>query len=238
MIDLHCHLIFETDDGAKSIENTIEILKEASYAGFEEICCTPHYLEPQYNKTKKENEEKLELIREKLKEENINIKLYLGNEIYITEDIMELINSKKVSTIADTNYVLVELPLMFKLNDAEDIVSELIYKGFNVILAHPERYVYVQKDMKYLDDFIDKGVYLQGNYESLIGKYGSKAEKVLKKLLKTEKIDLLATDVHRENSTYTKMDKILKVLRKYTDTDYYEDIINNNPKKILENKNF
>lgn len=236
MIDLHCHLIFDTDDGAKTIENTIEILREAYDAGFKEICCTPHYLESQYVKTKKENQEKINMITNKLKENNIDIKLYLGNEIYIAENINDLIKKEKVSTIADTNYVLVELPLMFKLNSAEDIICNLIDEGYNVILAHPERYAYVQKDIKYLDFFLDNGVCLQGNYESLIGKYGKTAEKILKKLLKAKKINLLSTDVHKEKSTYIKMEKILKVLKKYAKDDYYEALILNNPKKILNNK--
>ena len=91
MIDLHCHIIFGTDDGAKELENSINILREAYEAGFTKICCTPHYIVPQYVKTKSENLEKLNIIKEKLKEENIDIELYLGNEIYVTNNMKELI---------------------------------------------------------------------------------------------------------------------------------------------------
>lgn len=236
MIDLHCHLIFDTDDGAKTIEDSIEMLKEAYQAGFTEICCTPHYLEPEYIKTKKENKRKLNQIQKRLDEENIDIKLYLGNEVYITGNIKELFDLKNITTIADSSYILIELPLSFKMDFAEEITQQLIFNGFNVILAHPERYLYVQKDIKYLDDFLEQGVYLQCNYESLIGKYGIKAQKVVKKLLKQQKVDLFSTDTHRANSTYTRMDKILKVLKKYTKEEYYEKVTITNPQKILENK--
>lgn len=235
MIDLHCHIIFDTDDGAKDLENSINILKEAYIAGFTKICCTPHYIVPQYIKTKSENLEKLRIIKEKLKEENIDIELYLGNEIYITNNMKELLEAEMVSSLADTKYVLVELPLTQKLLDAEEMIESLVFAGYTVVLAHPERYVYAQKDLKYFDSFIEMGVYLQGNYESLIGKYGKMAQKTLKKLLKDKKIDLMATDTHREKSTYIKMNKILKTLKHYAKKDYYEDITTRCQENILKN---
>lgn len=235
MIDLHCHLIYSTDDGAKDLDNSISILKEARDAGFKQICCTPHYLAPQFIKTKNENQDKLEVMKKRLKEENIDIELFLGNEIYVTENINELIKAGKVSTIADTDYVLVEFPLTFKTYIAEVEIDNLIAHGYSVILAHPERYSYVQKDIGFLDDYIEKGVYLQGNYESLLGKYGNNAKKTLIKLLKQQKIDLLSTDVHRENSAYTKMDKVLKVLRKYVKDDYFYALTEGTEKNILKN---
>lgn len=235
MIDLHCHIIFDTDDGAKTLENSINILKEAQAAGFTKICCTPHYIEPQYTKTRAENEEKLEIIKEKAKEEDINIELYLGNEIYITDNMKDLILEGKATTIAGTDFVLVELPITQKLLSAEEMIESLTFAGYTVILAHPERYTYAQKDLKYFDKFLEMGVLLQGNYESLIGKYGIGAEKALKKLLKKKEISLLSTDNHRENSTYTKMEKILKKLRHYAKDEYFDYITEACQKEILKN---
>ena len=233
MIDLHCHILFDTDDGAKTLQNSIEMIKEAEEAGFTKICCTPHYLIPEYAKTKQENLEKLELIKEKLNEYNINVELFLGNEVYITYNICELIKCEKISTINNSKFILIEFPMNFKSVIAENEIDDLIVHGYKVILAHPERYSYVQKDIKYLDNFIQRGVYLQGNYESLIGKYGNNAKKTLIKLLKQEKIDWLSTDVHREKSTYTKMNKILRVLRKYVNEQYFLDITEGNQTYIV-----
>lgn len=235
MIDLHCHVIYDTDDGAKTLEDSVNILREAAAAGFTKICCTPHYIEPQYVKSKTENKEKLETLQKKLEEENINIELYLGNEIYVADNMKELINEGKVSTIADTQYVLVELPITQKLLGAEEMIESLIFAGYTVIMAHPERYIYAQKDLKYFDTFLEQGVLLQGNYESLIGKYGVEAEKALKKLLKKREISLLSTDVHRTNSTYTKMEKILKKLKHYAKNEYFEYITETCQKEILKN---
>ena len=147
----------------------------------------------------------------------------------------DLIREGKISTIADTEYVLVELPIVQKLLNADEMIENLIFAGYTVIMAHPERYIYAQKDLKYFDQFLERGVLLQGNYESLLGKYGKLAEKTLKKLLKEEKISLLSTDNHREGSTYTKMNKILKVLKRYAKNDYYDYITEKCQEKILKN---
>jgi protein-tyrosine phosphatase len=233
MIDLHSHILFETDDGSNNIEESVKMAKEAYTAGFTTICCTPHYLEPQYKKTKKENEETLNKLKEALAKENIPIELLLGNEIFIVQNMEKLIEEGKASQLGASEYILIELPMFQKLNNAIDILRDLPYS--KIILAHPERYKYVQKDISYLDEFIEMGVLLQCNYESILGKYGIKAQKTMKKLLKQGKVDLLSTDTHKKESTYTKMPEIEKKLKKVVKKDYFEDLTVNIPKEILKN---
>ncbi len=233
MIDLHSHILFETDDGSKSLEESVIMAKEAYDAGFTTICCTPHYLEPQYKKTKEENTKTLERLKEELEKNNIPIELFLGNEIYIVNNIEELVENNITSRIGNSEYILFELPLFQKLSNAVDIIRNLPYT--KLILAHPERYEYVQKDISYLDDFIEMGVLLQGNYESILGKYGRTAQKTLKKLLKQKKIDFLSTDTHKKSSTYTKMEEIQRKLRKIVKEDYYNSLTFEIPNEILRN---
>ena len=233
MIDLHSHILFETDDGSKSLEESVIMAKEAYDAGFTTICCTPHYLEPQYKKTKEENTKILERLKEELEKNNIPMELFLGNEIYIVNNIEELVENNITSRIGNSEYILFELPLFQKLSNAVDIIRNLPYT--KLILAHPERYEYVQKDISYLDDFIEMGVLLQGNYESILGKYGRTAQKTLKKLLKQKKIDFLSTDTHKKSSTYTKMEEIQRKLRKIVKEDYYNSLTFEIPNEILRN---
>ena len=233
MIDLHSHILFETDDGSKSLEESVIMAKEAYDAGFTTICCTPHYLEPQYKKTKEENTKTLERLKEELEKHNIPMELFLGNEIYIVNNIEELVENNITSRMGNSEYILFELPLFQKLTNAVDIIRNLPYT--KLILAHPERYEYVQKDISYLDDFIEMGVLLQGNYESILGKYGRTAQKTLKKLLKQKKIDFLSTDTHKKSSTYTKMEEIQRKLRKIVKEDYYNSLTFEIPNEILRN---
>lgn len=233
MIDLHSHILFETDDGSKTIEESVKMAKEAEEAGFTTICCTPHYLEPRYIKTKEENKQTLEKLQKELSDSGVNIELVLGNEIFITNNIEELINSEKASTLGNSEYILFELPLFQKLPNAVEILRNLPYS--KMILAHPERYEYVQKNISYLDEFIEMGILLQGNYESILGKYGRGAQKTLKKLLKQRKIDLLSTDTHKPLSTYSKMTEIEKKIKKITKEDYYKSLTEETPRDILKN---
>ena len=107
-----------------------------------------------------------------------------------------------------------------EIKDLDSIIYDLMRNGIIPIIAHPERYLYVQKDITYLDKFIDMGVLFQGNYESLFGKYGKNSEKTLKKLLKKNYISFLGSDIHRENhSNHTELvyKKLLKImLNQYT----------------------
>ena len=229
MKDIHSHILNGIDDGARTIEESLELLRKAELAGITDIVLTPHYIKnTRYNCN---NRNKSTIARElvkRMKEEDIKIKLYLGNEVFIDEEIIKLIREKEIATINNTRYILVELPMNSALNNAIDIMFDLIRHGYIPILAHPERYTYIQNDISKLDKFLEIGVLLQGNYLSLYGKYGRNAEKVLKKLLKDKKIHFLASDIHHANHEYhlEKIEK--KLLSIVKDKDYIEDILNNN----------
>ncbi len=237
MKDLHSHILMGLDDGSQSIEESINILKKAKKAGVTDIMLTPHYIKnSKYDYNNLEKEELLDILKREMEEEGININLYLGNEIYIDEDILDLIKEDEIMPLNNSRYLLVELPMMSELNDASEIFFELIRNGYIVILAHPERYTYIQDDISKLDEFIEMGVLLQGNYMSLYGKYGSNAEYVLKHLLKENKIQFLASDIHHERSEYhlEKLEKhLLKIVK---DKEIVKDLLERNFDKVIGDK--
>ena len=89
MIDLHTHLLYDTDDGVENIEESIKQIKEAQKVGITKICLTPHYIEPNYVKAVQENEEKLKKIKKELEKQNIDIEVFLGNEIFINSNVVK-----------------------------------------------------------------------------------------------------------------------------------------------------
>ena len=93
MIDFHSHIIFEVDDGANSVEKSVKLLKEAEMAGFNSIILTPHYMEDYYEHPADEIKEKIEILRNICQKENINLKLYQANEIYIANDMVDLLKN-------------------------------------------------------------------------------------------------------------------------------------------------
>ena len=139
MKDIHNHLIFGIDDGSKSIDESIKLLNEMSERGVTEIVLTPHYIiGTNYNCNNKIKKEKLKELQKLTK-----IKLYLGNEVFIDNNILEYIENDEISTINNTKYLLIELPLREKLEIAFDILFNLRNNGIVPIIAHPERYQYI-----------------------------------------------------------------------------------------------
>lgn len=239
MIDLHCHILPNVDDGSKSIEETIAILKRARNAGFNIICFTPHYAEPQYLNSKQQNEKILEQVKEKIKAYDIKIDLLLGNEVFIRPNIKDLLENHEISTLNNTQYVLIEVPMFQEL--PQEIVKSMLdtvkQKGFKVVIAHPERYISIQKDPSKISEYFGENVIFQGNYASILGAYGKEAQKTIKKLLKDKRIHYFSSDVHHlDRCFYEVFDKIKNKLLKVIDEDYFELLSEINPRLIIENK--
>ena len=233
MKDIHSHILYGIDDGARSIEESIEILEKLYESGVTDIILTPHYISnSKYISSVLENKKILNKIKRKYKK----INLYLGNEVYIDYNLVELLDKKLITTLNNSRYLLIELPMNSIVNDLDSMIYELMRRGVTPIIAHPERYSYVQKNIKYLDQFIDMGVLLQGNYESLFGKYGKGSEKTLKKLLKKDYITFLGSDIHRNDSdihTNEVVNKLRKILK---DEDKISDLIDNNIYKVINDE--
>ncbi len=236
MIDLHSHIIPSVDDGARDIDETMKLLKEAQKVGFKSIISTSHYMEGYYETAIPEREILLQAINQKLSQYNINIDLYLGNEIYLSENIIKLLEEKKASTINNTSYILFEMPLNIEPMNLYDIVYEMMQYKLVPILAHPERYSFVQKDLELIYDLIDLGVLMQANYASIDGYYGEKAKIIVKKLLENNMIHFLGSDVHRSNTIYPKIPTILEKIEEIIGNEELEKLTTINPSLVLQNK--
>lgn len=237
-IDIHSHILYGIDDGSKTLEESINIIKEHIKMGFTDIVVTPHYIEnSKYETNNIDKNNLLENLKKELKKQNIKINLYLGNEVFINNNLEELINKNEISKINNSRYLLIEFPMNEKPKDVNNIIYELRIKGIIPIIAHPERYDYVEKNPNIVNEWIEEGALLQSNYGSIIGVYGTGPQKTIKKLLKKNVIDVFGTDIHYPNSKiYLNMDKIEKKLIKILGEENYIKLTKINPKKIIENK--
>ncbi len=229
MIDFHSHILPNVDDGSKSIEETKALLKEAKNIGIKKIVATSHYASqcfeiPEYKRK--------EIIKELNQEENIP-EIILGSEIFLTYNIINLLNEYKASTINNTNYILFELPLKESFPNLKFVINQLKENNYRLILAHPERYSVVQKNLNLLHELKDMGVIFQSNFGSILGIYGLKAKSTFKKMIKNNLIDLLGSDVHREKSIYPKIPQAIEKISKLVSHQQLENLIENNAEKIL-----
>ena len=234
MIDIHSHLIYGVDDGSKSIETSLKILDDLSKNGITDIILTPHYItDTNYVSSKTENITKFLELKREVKKQGININIYLGNEIYIDPNILELIKENKMCTLNNSEYILVELPMSGNYPDYQEIFSDLIKIGFKVVLAHPERYAAFQKDYSKVLEMVDMGVLLQCNIDSITGYYGNNAKKTIKRILKDKLVTFVGTDIHSVKNDYSYLEKAKNKFKKYLTDEEIEDIFVNNPKRII-----
>ena len=227
MKDLHNHLLYGIDDGSDSLEESIKLLNKLEQEGVTDIVVTPHYIiGTNYNSN---NKTKKKILNELKKYTRIN--LYLGNEVYIDNNIIEYIKKDEITTINDSKYLLVELPLNEKLNSYMNILFNLRKEGYIPIIAHPERYHYF--DIEDLVQIVESGCLLQGNITSLSNRYGIAAKKNLVLLLKKHMIHLLGTDTHKH---VTDLSDCLKKLKEIINYDMFNDITELNFDKVINNE--
>ena len=236
MIDFHTHIIPNIDDGSRSVEETFNLIKEAKEAGFEGIILTSHYIENYYETDAPERDVWVKAISDSLKTKGIETNLYIGNEIYKSENIMNLLINRKASTINNTSYVLFEMPLNAEPMNLYDVIYSLQENKLVPVLAHPERYSFVQKEPELIYDLIQKGVLMQANYGSILGQYGENAKMIVKKFLENDMIHFLGSDVHRQNSIYKKIPQALEEISEIIGEEKLEKLTTVNPKLALENK--
>ena len=238
MIEIHCHLLPNIDDGVTSFEESIQTISQMKQLGYEKIIITPHYIHgTKYNCNNKEKLNLLDQLKNKLQKKEIDVELYLGNEVFIDEDLSKHLDEEQICTINNSRYLFIELPRNDQIVKLNDIIFGLKNKNITPILAHPERYSFIKEDVSLLEDLIHRGVLLQVNFESINGKYGKEAKKVAQYIFKNNLASFIGGDVHHENSLFFKdYEKTKKKIIKIIKEEKWNELINENPQKVIENK--
>ncbi|MEK7399075.1 MAG: CpsB/CapC family capsule biosynthesis tyrosine phosphatase [Candidatus Poribacteria bacterium] len=201
MIDIHSHILPGVDDGAKSIQNSIDMLRNASKAGVRIIVATPHLLSGMF-----ENgiPERLDLIKklQNLADRNaIKIQIKPGYECYISPKMIRLGEKLFEWTINNNRkYMLLELPMQNMPLFVDNTLDSIKKMGITPIIAHPERYVNVIKDPKILIKFIEMGCVIQLNAGSILNYYGRTVRNTARTLLERNYIHVVASDMHSTSS--------------------------------------
>lgn len=237
MTDTHSHILFNIDDGSNNIEESIAILKEMAEVGFKHVILTPHYIEgTEYSAPNEEKDIRFALLEKRIKEENLDITIHLGNEIFLHNNLIASIEGAKCYGLNKSNYLLVELPFHNQIRGLIDILYEFKVKGYTPIIAHPERYTYLQDNPDLVDKLKEEGTLFQCNYSSILGYYRKDAERLMKYMLKKHYVDYLGTDIHHINKAFVldNFAKIKKTIIKITGDEYFNEIMENCSNLIKE----
>ena len=236
VIDIHCHILPAIDDGAKSLDEAIEMARIAQNEGIKIIVNTSHY-NPRFE-FKKGNEvlEELDRFNKVLKDYNIDLEVIAGNEVYCTTDIIQIIENKEFFTINNSRYILLEFSHMGLPKNISDIIYEIKLRGYTVILAHIERYIEVQKKPNVVYDYIKEGALIQINASSIMGKNGKGAKYVCDTLLDNNMVHVVGTDAHSSTRRRPLIKDVYNHVAHVYGINRANKIFNDNAKKIINNQ--
>jgi protein-tyrosine phosphatase len=196
MKDIHTHIIPNVDDGSPSLDTSINMIKHEIDIGVTEIICTPHHIYHRYEASVEVIKEKFNLLKEEVEKLNLPIKLYLGQEICYThrENILGMLKAGKLLTLNNTNRVLLEFSFTREPEDILDIIYNFNINGYEVIIAHVERYEWM--NYQKVVALRNEGALIQINSNSYLGLTTWKEKRFVKKLLKKDLVDYVASDTH------------------------------------------
>ncbi|MCF6352270.1 MAG: capsular biosynthesis protein [Cyclobacteriaceae bacterium] len=194
--DVHSHLLPGIDDGVKTIEESIEVIKYLASMGFKKLITTPHIMSDYYKNTPEIIRAKLKEVKEAVTNNNIPVEIEAAAEYYLDEYFYNLIaEGKELLTFGD-NYVLFETSFTVEPLILKEVIFKLHSLGYTPVYAHPERYVYLQEKKKLLNELIDQGLLFQLNALSLTGYYSKGVQKMAEKLIDRNAISFIGSDTH------------------------------------------
>lgn len=218
-VDMHSHLISGIDDGAQSESDSIVMIKALKELGYKKLIATPHIMSDTYRNTPEQILEGLQKLKNACNENNIQIDLVVAAEYYLDDYFEKLIEEDNVLYFGN-KYLLFELSYLNKPSNLLHVVAKMIDKGYQPVLAHPERYPFLVDDR--LEQYIElknAGVLFQMNILSLLGFYSPGAKNTVIKLIDNNMINFVGTDFHnihqidffKKNITIKLLNKIINI---------------------------
>jgi protein-tyrosine phosphatase len=194
-VDMHAHILPGIDDGAATMEDSLAMIEGMYDLGYQHLIATPHIYKEFYPNTTAIIQEKLRLVREALTRKGLNIRLDSAAEYFLDDHFDRLLQDDDIMVLPG-GYVLVEMSFVAEHPNFRQTLFEMQMKGYKPILAHPERYPYLNQNIIALENLVDGGCRLQLNLLSLTGHYGKGPQLAAERLLKHKLISMVGTDAH------------------------------------------
>ena len=202
MIDIHNHILPNIDDGSKSMEMSLNMLKCANEQGVTDVVNTVHLQHPLFlniNHSLDNIQRIAKSLQSKLDECKIPIKIHLGSEVFYYENLLKISN-KPLTTLGGGKYMLIEFSPKNIPNSQKQTLYNLKMTGITPIIAHPERYKLVQENFNIVYDWINAGCLIQVDAGSPLGLMGEKAKNSSHLIIKEKCCHILASDAHNDSN--------------------------------------
>ena len=238
MIDLHCHILPGVDDGAASEEESCMMARLAVESGVTAVAATPHCNVPGLfrNHSPESLRRRVSHLQELLREHQIPLKLYTGMEVYVTPEVPRLIRQGKLLPLAGSRYLLVEFGFDEPRRFAEQMLEAIRKEGLTPVVAHPERYRFVQAERECLLRWMDEGYVLQINKGSLFGMFGRGAARVANWCLGEGCLHLIGSDAHSPFRRTTRLEDGWDYAADCDSPEIADFLLEENPARILRDQ--
>ena len=237
MVDIHCHILPDFDDGSTDMEESLEMARMAYRSGVTDIAATSHFM------GNMEELHRLPLMRQRfteltmaLKRSDIPVRLHPGAEILCTPQTPELAQLHKLPTLGSGNYVLAEFYFDESFDYMDTMLADIAEQGYRVVVAHPERYGAIQKDTYLLQRWGRLGYVLQMNKGSVLGAFGSRAEEAANEILEQGLAHLFASDAHSYRRRTPHMSQLRRWVEERCDEHYAQILLDRNPRRVLQGR--
>ena len=232
-IDIHSHIIPGIDDGAKDEAMALEMLKIAQKSGTGNIIATPHFVSGNNGYGFGAIIEKCKHLNRLAFDAGIRITVYPGCEVFIDPELLRSLELGLIGTLAGSNYMLIELPMMNIPPYTDTVLYNLQLKGITPIIAHPERNIEIQYKPELTEAYTDRGILLQVNSGSITGIYGAEAKRTAIRLIKEGWVQFVASDAHSDIRRTPDMTDAAMVITKRFGLDMSEKLFALNALRII-----
>ena len=235
MIDIHAHILPGVDDGSESMEMSLEMLELSARSGVTDVVATPHCNIPGEadNYAGEKLQEELQKLRREAERSEIPVRVHRGMEVFTTSELPALIREQKVWTLAGSKYLLMEFAFDEDPAFCEQMLDEVKKLGLRPIVAHPERYFFVQDDPAIAYDWCVGGAALQLNKGSLLGSFGSGPERTARLIVEHHLAACVASDAHRPYRRSTFLHEVRRLIELDYGEEFRELLLTINPERIL-----
>ena len=236
IVDIHCHLIPDVDDGVQTFEECRKLLEMEYAQGVRKIIATPHFRRAMFecplDKIQKQYEEVVTIAKE-IGTKDDGIEVILGCEYYADSEMIDELNNKTRSTIGNTKFVLVEFAENEVFSYMRERIYQLVCNGYEPIIAHAERYITLLKKKEYIDELVHLGARIQLNARSIIGLNGWRVKAFCKKIMKADYLYAVGSDAHDTNRRPPHMECCAVYLKKKMGYAYAHKVMVENPQRLL-----
>src|SRR5215470_14433080 len=170
--DVHSHLLPGIDDGSQDMQTSLQLIAGMKALGYKKLITTPHVMWDMFQNTRDIILEKLDRVRTQLKQESVDIELDAAAEYFIDDHLAQLLRKKEPLLSFGNKLVLTEFSMASPSFELKEILFEMQMQGYQPVIAHPERYTYLQQNKDFYDELKDTGCLFQLNILSLSGYYG------------------------------------------------------------------